>query len=88
MTHGASSCGGTDGCCSRSCCPNSKPAAGAERSESVSPDETDLARFMFTRNASDYTDDGDLIAEMWDNPGVRDFWIAEARSVLDYLEGR
>lgn len=49
-------------------------------------DALKLAKFMFERNAREYTDDTQAIEEMWQtDPGVREFWSNEANAVLGFL---
>lgn len=47
-----------------------------------------LAHFMFVRQAMSYGALSSEMTEIWEcDPGVRDFWLAEANSVLMFLEG-
>lgn len=47
-----------------------------------------LAHFMFVRQAMSYGALASEMTEIWEHdPGVRDFWLAEANSVLMFLEG-
>jgi hypothetical protein len=47
----------------------------------------ELARFMYERNASTYTEDPEAIAAVWASEPVRTFWLAEAQAVMDHLFG-
>lgn len=44
-----------------------------------------LARFMFDRQADSYDSDPAMRELAWADPGIRDFWYAEARAVLRFL---
>ncbi|MFC7362172.1 hypothetical protein [Nocardioides astragali] len=45
-----------------------------------------LARHMFQRQADSYDSDPALVELAWVDPDIRAFWMAEAISVLAYLE--
>lgn len=46
-----------------------------------------LGRAMFGRNAADFTDDQEFLDRLFEDPGVRQFWMGEAQFVLDFIGG-
>lgn len=46
-------------------------------------DDESLARFLFDRQG--LVDGLDLDDSAWDNPGVHEFWLSEARAILRFL---
>lgn len=48
----------------------------------------ELARFMYERNASTFTDESEAVTAMWASEPVRTFWLAEAQAVMDHLFGK
>jgi hypothetical protein len=48
---------------------------------------TDLARFMFDRQADSYDSDPALRELAWLDPGIRDFWATEAQVITSFLDG-
>lgn len=51
----------------------------------IRADVESLARFMFERQATSFESDEETVNEAWDDPAVRDFWLAEAAAVLRFL---
>lgn len=45
-----------------------------------------VAKFLFERNASNFTDDRERIEQAWnEDEGVKKFWTEEAEAVLGFL---
>ena len=48
-------------------------------------DEESLAKFLFDRQATIEEIEDDELAAAWEDPGVREFWLSEARAILRFL---
>lgn len=46
---------------------------------------SDLARFLFDRQADSYDSDPAMRELAWADPDIRDFWDAEARAIRRFL---
>jgi hypothetical protein len=46
---------------------------------------SDLARFLFDRQADSYDSDPAMRELAWMDPDIRDFWYAEEREIIGHL---
>lgn len=46
---------------------------------------TDLARFLFDRQADSYESDPALRELAWADPDIRHFWVVEADAIKEFL---
>ena len=67
--------------------PRESVEVAVRRPYPMTTDAESLAWFLFCRQADEFVDPGEeaMKAEMWKDPGIREFWLDEARAVLRFL---